>query len=159
MPRHPLRCRRAAPFGLPFGNPGRYRQRMVPYRKNKASPPPCPLTACLRFMGGAWTPNVLWYLRGGPRRFSELRGDLSAVSAKVLAARLRKMEADGLVRREVKPTSPPTVEYSLTDLGQQLQPVLDAMVQVSKQLEKRKTQQPRAASGHLAAVGGLARSD
>lgn len=124
---------------------------MIPYRKSKALPPPCPLTACLRFMGGAWTPNVLWYLRAGPRRFSELRGDLRTVSAKVLAARLRKMEADGLVRREVRPTSPPTVEYSLTDLGHQLEPVLEAMVQVSKQLEKRKARPPQAAA-HLATV-------
>jgi DNA-binding HxlR family transcriptional regulator len=130
---------------------------MVPYRKSKALPPPCPLTACLRFMGGAWTPNVLWYLRAGPRRFSELRGDLRTVSAKVLAARLRKMEADGLVQREVRPTSPPTVEYSLTDLGQQLEPVLEAMVQVSKQLEKRKAQPPRA-SAHLATVERIAHS-
>lgn len=104
-------------------------------------------------MGGAWTPNVIWYLRAGPRRFSELRGDLGAVSAKVLVARLRKMEADGVVLREVKPTSPPTVEYSLTDLGQQLQPVLEAMVQVSKQLEKRKAQRPRAAAGRSAGLG------
>ena len=124
---------------------------MIPYRKSKALPPPCPLTACLRFMGGAWTPNVLWYLRAGPRRFSELRGDLRTVSAKVLAARLRKMEADGLVQREVRPTSPPTVEYLLTDLGHQLEPVLEAMVQVSKQLEKRKARPPQAAA-HLATV-------
>ena len=85
---------------------------MVPRRKTRVVPPPpvCPLTTCMRVLGGAWTPNVVWYLRETPRRFSELKNDLSGVSAKTLSARLRKLERDGVVHREVKPTSPPTVE-------------------------------------------------
>lgn len=122
---------------------------MVPNRKSKAPPPPeeCPLTACLKFIGGAWAPNVVWYLHAGPRRFSELRGDLKGISAKVLTARLRRLEADGIVHRDVKPTSPPTVEYSLTDLGGKLHPVLEAMVQVGHQLKTQKTAKANRAKG------------
>jgi len=67
----------------------------VKYRPSRVEPPPeaCPLTECMAFMGGAWTPNILWYLREGPRRFNELRGDIGGVSAKVLSARLRRLHA------------------------------------------------------------------
>jgi DNA-binding HxlR family transcriptional regulator len=51
---------------------------MVPRRKNKVAPPECPLTACLKIVGGAWTPNVVWYLKAQPRRFTELKSDLVA---------------------------------------------------------------------------------
>lgn len=108
-------------------------------RKNKSPPPPmgCPLTECMSVLGGAWTPNVIWNLSAGPRRFSELRVDIPGVSAKVLTVRLRALEAKGVVRREVKPTSPPSVEYSLTDLGQELVPAIDAIVTVGHRLKAR----------------------
>src|SRR3546814_12757956 len=75
-------------------------------RKNRSPEPPyaCPLSTCMAVLGGAWTPNVIWNLSGGPRRFSELRHDIPKVSAKVLTARLRALEAKGVVIREVKPT-------------------------------------------------------
>ena len=55
-------------------------------RKNRTPPPPpvCPLTECMSLLGGAWTPNVIWYLSSGPRRFGELRADIPPISAKVL---------------------------------------------------------------------------
>lgn len=108
-------------------------------RKNRSPAPPnaCPLSACMAVLGGAWTPNIIWNLSGGPRRFSELRVDIPKVSAKVLTARLRALEAKGVVVREVKPTSPPSVEYSLTDLGQQLVPAINAIAEVGHQLEER----------------------
>jgi DNA-binding HxlR family transcriptional regulator len=96
---------------------------MVKVRKSKVDPPcsgECPLSDCMRLIAGAWAPHVIWYLRAGPRRFSELKGDIRAVSAKVLAERLRQLEADGVVHRQVMQTSPPTVEYSLTALGLEL---------------------------------------
>ena len=87
-------------------------------KSNVAQPAPeCPLTACMTLLGGAWTPNVIWFLSGGPRRFGELRRDIPRISAKVLAARLKILEEKGVVHREVIPTSPPSVEYRLTDLG------------------------------------------
>ena len=111
---------------------------MVPRRKTRVVPPPpvCPLTTCMRVLGGAWTPNVLWYLREAPRRFSELKSDLQGVSAKTLSVRLRKLEQDGVVRREVKPTSPPTVEYRLTPLGNRLIPAIEAIVEVGNELKR-----------------------
>jgi DNA-binding HxlR family transcriptional regulator len=109
---------------------------MVKRRKNRVSPPVCPLTTCMRVLGGKWTPNVLWYLRDAPRRFSELKTDLEGVSAKTLSVRLRKLERDGVVRRDVKPTSPPTVEYELTALGSRLIPAIEAIVTVGHELKR-----------------------
>ena len=112
---------------------------MVPRRKNKVSPPPekCPLRVCMSILGGAWTPNIVWYLSDQPRRFSELKADLGGVSAKVLTVRLRRLQADGVVHREIMPTSPPTVEYRLTELGQELKPAIEAIVSVGHRLKKR----------------------
>jgi DNA-binding HxlR family transcriptional regulator len=92
----------------------------------------------MAFLGGAWTPNIVWYLRAGPRRFNELRGDIGGVSAKVLSARLQRLRHDGIVERTVMPTSPPTVEYELTELGLELLPVVDAMVKVGPRLKARR---------------------
>ena len=94
--------------------------------------------ACMAVLGGAWTPNIIWYLRAGPRRFSELRRDLEAVSAKVLTARLRDLEAKGVVTREVKPTSPPSVDYALTEHGRELVPAIEAIVDVGHRLKQRR---------------------
>ena len=108
-------------------------------RKNRSPAPPnaCPLSTCMAVLGGAWTPNIIWNLSGGPRRFSELRHDIPVISAKVLTARLRALEEKGVVIREVKPTSPPSVEYSLTDLGQQLVPAINAIAEVGYKLKQR----------------------
>jgi DNA-binding HxlR family transcriptional regulator len=112
----------------------------VKFRPSRVDPPPeeCPLTACMAFLGGAWTPNVLWYLRDGPRRFNELRRDIDGVSAKVLSDRLRRLVADGVVERRVMPTTPPTVEYELTDLGREILPAVDAIVKVGHKLKRRR---------------------
>lgn len=105
-------------------------------RSKVAAPPPgCPLTTCMALLGGAWTPNIIWYLSGGPRRFGELRRDIPRISAKVLATRLKALEDKGVVHREVMPTSPPSVEYRLTELGGELLPVIDAIVKVGHRLK------------------------
>jgi DNA-binding HxlR family transcriptional regulator len=104
-------------------------------RKNAAPPPACPLSECMALLQGAWAPNVIWYLRAGPRRFGELRVDLPRVTAKILSARLRELEARGVVARTVRPTSPPSVEYALTHLGQQLLPAIEAIVAVGLALK------------------------
>lgn len=108
-------------------------------RKNKAPPPmrDCPLTQCMALLGGAWTPNVLWYLSGGARRFGELRADIPRISAKVLTARLRALERKGVITRTVMPTSPPSVEYALTPLGAQLIPAIKAIAAVGHKLKTR----------------------
>jgi len=112
----------------------------LPVRKNKAPPPPfgCPIAECMSVLGGAWTPAVLWSLSGGPRRFNELMSDIPGISAKVLTTRLRELEDQGVVARAVRPTSPPSVEYALTDLGGELIPAIDAIVRVGHKLKERK---------------------
>ena len=105
-------------------------------RKTRVTPPECPLTECMSLIGGAWTPNVIWYLSANDRRFSELRRDIPAVSAKVLSARLRELESKGVITRSVMPTSPPSVEYSLTDLGRELVPAISAIMKVGVRLKQ-----------------------
>lgn len=90
--------------------------------------------ACMALLGGAWTTNVVWQLSGGSRRFSELLKDIPGVSPKMLTARLRELEEKGVVVREVMPTSPPSVEYSLSELGTELVPVIDSIVRVGTRL-------------------------
>jgi DNA-binding HxlR family transcriptional regulator len=97
-------------------------------------PTRCPMGACMRLLGGAWTPNLIWQLSGGPRRFTALHKDIAGISAKMLSARLRELEAKRVVVREVSPTSPPSVAYALTPLGRELVPVIDAMVRVGTRL-------------------------
>jgi DNA-binding HxlR family transcriptional regulator len=91
----------------------------------------------MAFIGGAWAPNIIWYLSSGPRRFSELRIDIPLVSAKVLTQRLRELEERGILSRSVMDTSPPSVEYALTDLGLEFMPVIRAIADVGQRLKDR----------------------
>lgn len=107
----------------------------LPLRKSKVCPPPtCPLSEVLGLLRGAWAPNVIWLLSGEPRRFGELRHDMPKISARVLSARLRELEMRGLVTRRVLDTSPPSAEYSLTTLGRELLPAIDALACVGRKL-------------------------
>lgn len=101
-----------------------------------APPDNCPLERYLHVVSGTWVPRIIWYLRFGPRRFGELRRDLALVSGKVLTAKLRTLEADGLVDRKVIAASPPRVEYSLSARGRAFDPLFDAMLKVSARLER-----------------------
>lgn len=101
-----------------------------------APPENCPLERYLHVVSGAWVPRIVWYLRFGPRRFGDLRRDLDSISSKVLTAKLRALEADGLVARRVIDASPPQVEYSLTARGRAFDPVFDAMDRVAATLER-----------------------
>jgi DNA-binding HxlR family transcriptional regulator len=88
----------------------------------------------MALLGGAWTANVIWQLSGGPRRFGELCRDIPGISPKMLTARLRALEKKRVVTREVVPSSPPSVEYALSELGKELIPVIDAIVKVGTRL-------------------------
>jgi DNA-binding HxlR family transcriptional regulator len=98
----------------------------------------CPIGVCMELVGGAWTPNIIWQLSGGARRFGELRNDIQPISAKMLSARLKEMEENGVVDRRVVDTSPPSVEYSLTDLGHELVPAIEAIARVGYKLKQKK---------------------
>ncbi len=87
----------------------------------------CPVEATLELIGGKYKALILWHLSESTLRFSELRKVISGATAKMLTQQLRELELHKLVHREVYPIIPPRVEYSLTELGQSLMPVLVAM--------------------------------
>ena len=89
--------------------------------------PACPVETTLSLIGDKWKVLILRDLITGTKRFGELKKSIGTVSQKVLTAQLRNMEENGLVHREVYAEVPPRVEYSLTELGQSLKPILDAM--------------------------------
>lgn len=97
-------------------------------------PHACPLNRVMDLLAGAWAPQVVWHLSGGPRRFGELRIDLPDVSARVLSQRLRELHAKGVITRVQVASEPPSIEYALTDLGRQLVPALAAITEIGKQL-------------------------
>lgn len=89
--------------------------------------PACPVETTLTLIGNKWKVLILRDLLPGTKRFGELKKSLGTVSQKVLTAQLRDMEADGLLTRTVYPEVPPRVEYTLTELGMSLEPVLDSL--------------------------------
>lgn len=89
--------------------------------------PACPVATTVQRIGSKWKLLILCNLLARPWRFNERKKDLAGISQKVLSDSLRSMEEDGLVARTVYPEVPPRVEYRLTDLGESLRPILDAM--------------------------------
>ena len=89
--------------------------------------PACPVETTLTLIGDKWKVLILRDLMPGTKRFGELKKSVGNVSQKVLTAQLRTMEESGLVNRKVYAEVPPRVEYSLTELGKSLKPILDSM--------------------------------
>ncbi len=89
--------------------------------------PACPVETTLTIISDKWKVLILRDLMTGTKRFGELKKSIGNVSQKVLTSQLRQMEESGVVSRKVYPEVPPRVEYSLTDLGRSLKPILDAM--------------------------------
>lgn len=87
----------------------------------------CPVTGMLQIIGGRWKPIILYCLRSGKRRFGEIAARIPTISRKVLTEQLKELEQDGLVSREQFKEIPPRVEYTLTELGKSLTPVLNEM--------------------------------
>ena len=95
--------------------------------KAKKELPACPVETTLTLIGDKWKVLILRDLMPGTRRFGELKKSVGNVSQKVLTVQLRAMEESGLVHRQVYAEVPPRVEYSLTELGKSLKPILDSM--------------------------------
>jgi DNA-binding HxlR family transcriptional regulator len=87
----------------------------------------CPVAATLDLIGGKYKALILWHLADKKLRFSELRKAITSATPKMLTQQLRELEAQDLIHREVFPVIPPKVEYSLTELGKSLMPILVAM--------------------------------
>ena len=87
----------------------------------------CPVEATLELIGGKYKALILWHLSEKKLRFSELRKVIKHATPKMLTQQLRELEANALIHREVFPVIPPKVEYSLTETGRSLLPILVAM--------------------------------
>ena len=87
----------------------------------------CPVTHAIRLMGRRWKPLVLYYLKQGPLRFSELRRCVPEATQKMLTQTLRELEKDGLINRKAYNLVPPKVVYSITRYGRTLEPILMAI--------------------------------
>ena len=99
--------------------------------------PACPVETTLTLISDKWKVLILRDLLPGTKRFGELKKSIGPVSQKVLTAQLRQMEQSGLVNRKVYAEVPPKVEYSLTDVGYSLKPILDAMWTWGEEYQKR----------------------
>ena len=93
----------------------------------KEEMPACPVATTVRLIGSKWKLLIIRNLLQRPWRFNELKKNLEGISQKVLTDSLRSMEADGIVTRTVYPEVPPRVEYALSELGESMRPVMDAM--------------------------------
>ena len=89
--------------------------------------PECPVATTVQLIGNKWKLLIIRNLRVRPWRFNELQKNLDGISQKVLTDSLRSMEADGLITRTVYAEVPPRVEYALSELGETMRPILDAM--------------------------------
>jgi DNA-binding HxlR family transcriptional regulator len=86
----------------------------------------CAMDVTMRYIGGKWKTVVLWYLRNDKKRFSELKSQMPQITEKMLSIQLKQLEEDGLIKRKVYTSKPPLkVEYSLTEFGKSLLPLLN----------------------------------
>jgi DNA-binding HxlR family transcriptional regulator len=105
----------------------------------------CPVEATVDVLGGKWKAVILYYLFSGPKRFNELRRLLPNVTQRMLTLQLRELELDGIINREIFKQIPPRVEYSLTEFGVSLGPIVIQMREwgevYMEQIQTRKRQQ------------------
>ncbi len=97
------------------------------FMRKKEDLPECPVATTINLIGSKWKLLILRELISGPKRFNVLKNSLEGISHKVLTESLRSMEHDGLIMRKIYETRPRSVEYSLTELGMKLQPLLSEM--------------------------------
>ena len=104
---------------------------------DKHNLPACPVQTCLNFISDKWKILIIRDLLTGTKRFSELKKSLAPVTQKMLTQQLRQMENDGIIYREVYPVVPPKVEYSLTELGRSLEPVIEVMKKWGQEFKEK----------------------
>ena len=102
--------------------------------------PACPVEVTLMLISDRWKVLILRDLLGGTKRFGELKKSIGSISQKVLTSNLRSMEEDGLLTRKVYAEVPPRVEYTLTELGESLRPILFAMQEWGLAYQKQAAQ-------------------
>ncbi len=95
---------------------------------------PCAIEKGMRIIGGKWTGSILWHLQDGPVRFNDLARMVGGASKKMITERLRQLETQGLVRREVMATAPVSVQYEITEIGRSALGFLDELRKWSEEL-------------------------
>ncbi len=103
----------------------------------KAEMPACPVATTVQIIGSKWKLLIIRNLMERPWRFNELKKDLEGISQKVLTDSLRSMEEDGIVTRTVYPEVPPRVEYAMSELGQSMRPIIDAMAEWGRRYKEQ----------------------
>ncbi len=103
---------------------------------NSKDLPKCPIETTLKMLGCRWKILIIRELLSGTKRFGELKKNVTGITQKVLTSKLRDMEELGLLERTVYPQIPPKVEYTLTDIGYSLRPVLDSLKSWGKDYKK-----------------------
>ncbi len=98
---------------------------------------PCPVTTTLSVIGGKWKPIILFIIQDRKKRFGEIKKLISTITQKMLTQQLRELEQDGIINRKVYPVVPPKVEYSMTEYGQSLSPILKAMAEWGESHKQR----------------------
>ena len=91
------------------------------------APTECPVTYCMSKIGGKWKPIILYLITKGGNRFGILQRGIDGISKQMLTQQLRQLEHDGILHREIFAEIPPRVEYSLTELGESLLPIIETM--------------------------------
>lgn len=109
----------------------------------------CPVAATLRLIGGKYKALLLWHLSGNTLRFGQLRRLVPEATPKMLTQQLRELEQDGLISRQVYAVVPPRVEYSLTERGQSLFPILQAMYEWGSALMEQQGQCPHCSMNNM----------
>jgi DNA-binding HxlR family transcriptional regulator len=98
--------------------------------------PKCPIETAVKMLGCKWRILIIRELLTGTKRFGELKKGVSGITQKVLTAKLREMEEIGLIERKIYPQIPPKVEYTLTDIGYSLKPILDSLKEWGKDYKR-----------------------
>lgn len=98
----------------------------------------CAMDVTMNYIGGKWKTVVLWYLKKEKKRFSELKKLIPNITEKMLSLQLKDLESDGIVKRKIYPEVPPKVEYSLTDFGKTLIPMLEEIALWGRSLAETK---------------------
>ncbi len=98
--------------------------------------PDCPVTTTVGLIGNKWKPLIIRNLMKGAQRFKYLQFGIEGISPKVLTENLKQMEEDGLVKREVFAEIPLRVEYSLTELGEKMRPIINALADFGNEYKK-----------------------
>ncbi|WP_170464377.1 winged helix-turn-helix transcriptional regulator [Ruegeria arenilitoris] len=111
-------------------------------RVTEACLEPCAIERGMRIIGGKWTGSILWHLKDGPVRFNDLSRMIGGASKKMITERLRQLEDQGLVHRQVMDTAPVSVQYSVTELGQTALGFLDELRKWTEKLPKGLHKEP-----------------